>query len=337
VAVRLRGGRLARFGYRPAEVLSQVETAYAGSVVAQTHRQTQVIDVRVILDPRRRADPREIGELPIGSAQGALLPLRELATVEVASGRDAISHEGGRRRQVVTCDVVGRDVASFVADAERTVRGRVELPEGAYLVFGGTAQARARAQRELLLHSGIGVLGILLLLSTAAGHWRNLALLLANAPLALVGGVLAVTAQRLVGAGEGGVSLGSLVGFATLFGITLRNAIMMVSHFQHLVQVEGARWGRETALRGASERVVPIAMTALVTGLGLLPLALGADRAGGEIDGPMAVVILGGLVSSTALNLLVLPLLCLHFGRFGARAPADPGGRYTAPASREGT
>jgi len=152
--------------------------------------------------------------------------------------------------------------------------------------------------------------GILLLLGIVLSRARNLVLVLANVPFALVGGVLAVYFSG------GTLSVGSLVGFVTLFGITTRNSIMMVSHFEHLVDVEGRAWGLETALRGASERLVPILMTALVTALGLLPIAIGGESAGREIEGPMALVILGGLATSTLLNLLVLPTLAVRFGKF---------------------
>jgi Cu/Ag efflux pump CusA len=145
------------------------------------------------------------------------------------------------------------------------------------------------------------------------GSFHNLLLVLANLPFALVGGVLAALATG------GLLSIGSLVGFVTLFGITLRNSIMMISHYEHLVSVEGIPWGWDAAVRGATERLVPILMTATVTGLGLLPLALGSGDPGREIEGPMATVILGGLVTSTALNLLVLPTLALRYGRFTAR------------------
>jgi Cu/Ag efflux pump CusA len=175
-----------------------------------------------------------------------------------------------------------------------------------YLEFGGAAEAQSQATRQLLLHSAIAGVGILLLLIVVLGNWRNLFLLLMNLPFALVGGVMAV---YLFG-GEGGLSMGALVGFVTLFGITTRNSIMLLSHYEHLVSVEGREWNAATAVLGASERLVPILITALVTALGLLPLALGSGEAGREIEGPMAVVILGGLVTSTALNLLVLPVLC---------------------------
>jgi Cu/Ag efflux pump CusA len=165
----------------------------------------------------------------------------------------------------------------------------------------------------LLAHSALAGLGILLLLSIVMMNFRNLLLVLANLPFALVGGVLAVFAMG------GNLSLGPLVGFITLFGITLRNSIMMISHYEHLVSEEGMGWDLDTAIRGASERLAPILMTATVTGLGLLPLAIGSGDPGREIEGPMAIVILGGLITSTALNLLVLPTLALRFGRFEPR------------------
>jgi Cu/Ag efflux pump CusA len=218
----------------------------------------------------------------------------------------------------VTCNVEGRDVASFVAEAKREIARRVAFPAGTYLVFGGEAEVRAQAQQELLVHSGIAGVGIILLLAVVTGNLRNLLLVLINLPFALVGGVVAVYLT------SGSISIGGLVGFVTLFGITTRNSIMMMSHYQHLVTAEGMAWALPTALRGASERLVPILMTALVTGLGLLPIAVGADAAGREIEGPMAVVILGGLATSTVLNLLVLPSLALRFGNF--RAPPDHAG-----------
>jgi Cu/Ag efflux pump CusA len=152
--------------------------------------------------------------------------------------------------------------------------------------------------------------GILLLLSIVFRNTRNLLLVLANLPFALVGGVLPVFATG------GLMSVGAMVGFVTLFGITMRNSMMMISHFEHLVEQEGTTWGLEAALRGASERLVPILMTAIVTALGLLPLAIGSGEPGREIEGPMAVVILGGLATSTILNLLILPTLALRYGRF---------------------
>ena len=317
MAVRLRPARLAQFGYRPTDVLEAIQTAYQGALVAQVHRGNQVADVAVILDEASRRDPEGIRSLMLSNAQGLHLPLSELAEVYLTTGRYSISHEGARRRQVITCVPEGRDVTSFAAEAKQQVAAKVNFPKGTYAVFGGAAEATANAQQQLLLNSVIAAVGILLLLVVVTGNWRNLLLILANVPFALVGGVLAVYLTSKFGdPGEGGLTIGSLVGFVTLFGITTRNSIMMISHFEHLVNSEGMTWGLAAAIRGASERLIPILMTALVTAIGLLPLAIGSGEAGREIEGPMAIVILGGLITSTALNLLVLPTLALRYGRF---------------------
>jgi len=317
-SIRLRPDRLSELGFRPVDVMEAVQTAYQGSVVGQTHRGTQTTDVVVILEDAARRDPEAVGSLLLRNADGLRAPLRELAEIRDESDRYRILHEGARRRQTVTCNP-SRDVVSFVADAQRAVAARVALPAGAYAVFGGEAQAQSEARRELFGHAAIAGAGVLLLLAVGIGSFVNLGLLLANLPFALVGGVLALLVSGWFDPELGRLSIGTLVGFVTLFGITTRNSLMMVSHFDHLVREEGMAWGTEAALRGATERVVPILMTASVTALGLLPLALGTGQAGREIEGPMATVILGGLVTSTALNLLVLPTLALRFGRFEPR------------------
>jgi Cu/Ag efflux pump CusA len=317
MVVRLRPDRLMQFGFRPLEVLEAVQTAYQGDVVAQTYEGNKVFDVTVILEPAARQQPETIGDLLVGNSQGLRMPLNSLADVFLTAGRDTIRHDGARRRQTVTCNPGGRDVASFVADAEKQIAARVKFPTGVYAEFSGAAEQQAQAQTELLFHSLIAAAGIILLLAMIFRKASHVLLVLANLPFALVGGVLAIF---LVGffseEGRGSLSLGTLVGFVTLFGITMRNSIMMISHFGHLVNEEGQAWNLETALRGSTERLVPILMTALVTGLGLLPLALGSGEAGREIEGPMAIVILGGLITSTLLNLLLLPTLALRFGRF---------------------
>jgi CzcA family heavy metal efflux pump len=317
MAVRLRPDRLTQFGFRPLEVMEAVQAAYQGTVVAQVHQGSRVTEVAVILDAMHRREPEEIGSLLLRNSDGVAMPLKELADVYLTTGRYAIMHDGASRRQVVTCSAEDRDVTSLVADARKQIAEKINLPKGVYVVFGGEAEQAAEALRQLLLNSTIAGVGIVLLLIVVTGNWRNLFLILANVPFALVGGVLAVWLTGwLGGSGESGVTIGSLVGFVTLFGITTRNSIMMVSHFEHLVRQEGMVWGPEAAIRGASERLLPILMTALVTALGLLPLAVGTGEPGQEIEGPMAIVILGGLITSTLLNLLVLPTLALRYGKF---------------------
>jgi Cu/Ag efflux pump CusA len=316
MAVRLQPERLTQFGFRPVEVLEAVQTAYQGTIVAQTHRGNQIADVAVILEPAHRQDPETIGSLQVRNSQGLRLPLTELAEIFPTTARFSILHEGARRRQTVTCSTRGRDVSSFVEDAKKQVAAKISFPAGTYALFSGAAEAKEKAQQELLLHSVIASVGILLLLTIVFHNRRNLFLVLANIPFALVGGVLALWLTNLFDPGEGSLTIGSLVGFVTLFGITTRNSIMMISHFEHLVTQEGMTWGPEAVMRGASERLMPILITAIVTGLGLLPLAIGSGEAGREIEGPMAIVILGGLITSTILNLLILPALSLRFGRF---------------------
>jgi CzcA family heavy metal efflux pump len=322
LAIKLRMEKLTQLGFRPVEVLDAIQTAFQGTVVAQTFQANRVSDVAVILDESLRKTPETVGTLLLKSGQGLRLPLGELADIYLTSGRHSIAHDGARRRQTVTCTPEGRPVGAFVADAKARVAEKINFPAGVYAEFGGAAEAEREARQQLLLHSSVAAVGILLLLSMVFRSWRNLLLVLANVPFALVGGVLAVYITGLLEHGEAGLSIGSLVGFVTLFGITTRNSIMMISHFEHLIEKEGLTWGLETAIRGASERLVPILMTALVTALGLLPLAIGSGSAGREIEGPMAVVILGGLITSTILNLLVLPTLALRFGRFAVPASA---------------
>jgi Cu/Ag efflux pump CusA len=246
-----------------------------------------------------------------------MVSLSEVADVSRTTGRYMIAHQGARRVQTVTANVSGRDIESFATEVQAALRSNLHLPAGIYAELAGTATARRTAQRELLLNGLLAGGGILMLLWLAFGEGSRMLLVLVNLPFALVGGVLAVFASG------GDLSLGSLVGFVTLFGIATRNALMLVSHYDHLVNVEGAVWGPATALRGATERLGPILMTAMVTGLGLLPLALGSGDPGREIEGPMAIVILGGLITSTALSLFVLPTIALRYGRFHPRTSED--------------
>jgi CzcA family heavy metal efflux pump len=319
IVVKLRPERLTQFGFRPVEVLEAVQTAYEGELATQIYEGEKVFSVNVILAPSARQQPEAVGELLVANSQGTQMPLGKLADVYMGSGRYAILHDGARRRQTITCNPAGRDVASFVAEAQRQIADQVKFPAGVYVEFSGAAQEQAAAQRELLLHSLVAAAGIILLLAMVFRKASHLLLVLANLPFALVGGVLAIFLTGFLSGDGPSLSLGTLVGFVTLFGITMRNSIMMISHFEHLVNEEHLPWGIETALRGATERLVPILMTAIVTALGLLPLAIGSGEAGREIEGPMAIVVLGGLVTSTLLNLLVLPTLALRYGRFSIK------------------
>ena len=317
LAIRLRPAALKRWGLTAVPLLEAIRTAYQGERVGQVFDGNRVFNVAVILDSTQRRSVAQVGALSIRTPSGTFVPLRELADVYETAGRYVVLHNGARRVQTITANVVGTDVASFVSTARQNV-AKLTLPPGTYVEFGGTAEAQARSSRDLLLHSAFAGIAIVLLLSMVLAGGRSLALVLVNLPFALVGGVLAVFATG------GGLSIGAMVGFVTLFGITLRNSIMLLSHYDHLVRVEGLPWNADTAQRGAEERLSPILMTALVTALGLLPLALGSGEPGREIEGPMALVILGGLFTSTALNLLVLPMLALRFGRFEPTSEQQP-------------
>ena len=313
LAIRLRQSDLAATGLAADDALAAVEAATRGVKVAQTFEGNRATDVVVVLEPEARARPEDLRGLPIMTAAGRLVMLADVADIARTTGRFMISHQGARRVQTVTADARG-DEAGFAAELEQRL-ALTPLPFGVYAELGGTAQAQRDAQRELLLHSLLAGVGIVMLLALAFGDASRLLLVLANLPFALVGGVLAVFATG------GLLSLGSLVGFVTLFGIATRNAVMLVSHYDHLVTAEGESWGRATAIRGALERLGPILMTALVTALALVPLAVGSGDPGREIEGPMAIVILGGLLTSTVLSLFVLPTLALRWGRFDSSRP----------------
>ncbi len=310
MVLRLDRRRLSALGLSPASVAAAIEAAGRGVVVGRAFESDRAFDIAVRLEPPVRRDPELLGRIPLRTRDGRHVRLSAVVDAELTTGPYAVYHDGGRRFQAVTCNVGGRDVASFVAELRQRIARTVHLPAGVQMVFAGLAEAARGARRELLLHAAVVGGLIVALLALALGSGRNLLLVLTNLPFALAGGVLAVFAMG------GWLSLGTLVGFVTLFGITLRNSIMLVSHYQHLVAVEGQPWNAATAVRGAAERLAPILMTAATTALGLLPLAIGAEEAGREIEGPMAIVILGGLLTSTALNLLVLPALALRYGRF---------------------
>jgi CzcA family heavy metal efflux pump len=310
LAIRLRKDDLIRWGFDPVEVLDAIRIAYQGVTVGQIYDGNRVFDLSVILDPQDRKTVADVGTLPLRNPAGTYVRLRQLADIYETSGRYVVLHQGARRIQTVTGNVAGRDINSFVTDAKKQILSTIPFPPGTYAEFTGAAAAQARSKQDLLIHSLLAGVGLVIMLSLVTGRSRNLLLVLINLPFALVGGVLAVFFTG------GLLSIGSLVGFVTLFGITLRNSMMMISHYEHLVEIEGMTWGPEVAIRGASERLAPILMTALVTALGLLPLAVGSGAPGREIEGPMAIVILGGLATSTVLNLLVLPTLALRYGRF---------------------
>ncbi|MFA7350646.1 MAG: efflux RND transporter permease subunit [Methylotenera sp.] len=310
LVIRLRPEKMAQLGLQPTDVLDNIRAAHEGTPITQVYEGNRVIGVSVLLALEARDDVQETGSLPLFNPEGKLLRLRDVADIVQENGRSKILHAGAKRIQTVTANVNGRDMESFTNELKDTLKNDVVLSQGSYLEFTGAAEANAKSKEALILHSLLAGVTVFLMLYIAFGRLRNLLLTFANLPFALFGGVLAIMATG------GWMSIGSLVGFVTLFGITLRNSIMMVSHYQHLVDEENCIWGLETCIRGASERLPSILMTALVTALGLLPLAAASGQPGREIEGPMATIIVGGLITSTILNLLILPTIMLHFGKF---------------------
>lgn len=310
LAIRLLPEKLAHWGLQSTEVLDTIRIAYESLPITQVYDGNRVIGVSVVVDAKARDDIQEVGNLPLFNPEGKLLRLRDVADITQENGRSKILHAGAKRIQTVTANVVGRDIDAFTKELKNKINSKVILSESEFLEFTGAAEANKKSRQTLILQSALALAGIFLMLYIAFGRLRNLLLTFANLPFALTGGVLAVLFTG------GWVSLGSVVGFVTLFGITVRNSIMMVSHYQHLIDTEHCTWCLETCVRGASERLPAILMTALVTALGLLPLALASNQPGREIEGPMATIIVGGLITSTLLNLLILPTILLHFGRF---------------------
>ena len=310
LAIRLRPERLAAFGLQSLDVLENIQAAYEGVQATQIYQNNQIISVNVMFNQVVRDDLREIGGLPLKNPDGKIVYLRDVANISQENGRSKILHAGAKRIQTITCNIEDRDLNSFAKEMKQRINTGIALSSGNFVTYTGEAEANAQSREDLIVQSMLAGVGIFLMLYIAFGRLRNLLLTFANLPFALIGGVVAAMFTG------GWISLGSLVGFVTLFGITLRNSIMMVSHYQHLIDEENCIWGLETCIRGASERLPSILMTALVTALGLLPLALGSDQPGREIEGPMATIIVGGLITSTLLNLLILPTIMLHFGRF---------------------
>jgi CzcA family heavy metal efflux pump len=318
--ITLQPERLGLYGLQAADVLESVSAAYHGRVAAELQQADRVLPV-VVRIHGASTDPHEVGELLLRGRDGALTSLSAVAKIEITSARSLIDHEDGLRRQIVVASPSTSDQAGYADGARRVIAAKVELPPGIYLRYGGVAEAQRLASSELLLHSAAAFVLIVLLLGVAFGNARHVLLVLFSLPSTLIGGVLAVA---LTG---GSLTLGSMVGFVALFGMAARNTILLVSHYDHLVREEGQSWSLQTVLRGARERLTPVLLTTLLTALALLPVALQLHQPGHEIEGPMAVVILGGLVSSTLVSLLLIPPLAVRWLRTNASrttAPSTP-------------
>ncbi|HZE42143.1 MAG TPA: efflux RND transporter permease subunit [Steroidobacteraceae bacterium] len=300
--------QLAIHGLLAADVLQTVNAAFHGTVAAELNQADRSVPVAVRI-AHQRADPGALGALLLRGRDGALTPLSSVARISMPLARSVVDHQDGLRRQVVVASSKGADQARYAELARRSISAQVQLPPGVFLRYGGAAEAQAAARNELLLHSAAAFVLIVLFLALAFGSTRHVLLVLLSLPSTLIGGVVAVALSG------GTLTLGAMVGFVALFGMAARNTILLVSHYDHLVKAEAQPWNRETAARGAEERLTPVLLTALLTGLALLPVALQLHQPGHEIEGPMAVVILGGLVSSTLVSLLLIPPLAARWLR----------------------
>ena len=308
LSVELMHAEAGRFGLTPEDVRSQVTTLLQGRKVGEIFDEQKVFDVVVWGVPELRNDPGALRRLPLDTPEGGQVPLGEVARVRLSPTPSKISREGASRRIDVTCNVRGRDLGSVAREIKEHLAG-VSFARGYHPELIGEYQELQEAQRRLLALVALVLFGIYLLLHTEFDSMRDALLLFGSLPFALVGGVFAAF---LTG---GVLSLGSLIGFVTVLGISARNGILLVSHYRHLAREEGVARIEDIVLRGSEERLAPILMTALTTALALLPVIAGGARPGQEIEHPMAVVIVGGLVTSTALNLLVMPALYMALHR----------------------
>jgi Cu/Ag efflux pump CusA len=305
--IRADRAALARYGLGAGELAESVERAFAGETVGMMLEGQRTIELALRYDDTVREDLEAIKATPIDTPSGVRVPLGAVATLSRSTSPNTISREGVVRKMVVQANVADRDLAAVVGDLRAKVASEVPLPEGYFVVYGGQFESAEEATRTITM-LGVGVIaGIFLLLTVAYRSMRNAILTLVNLPLALVGGVAAVALT------SGVLSIPALVGFITLFGIATRNGILMVTHYEHLI-AEG-RSLVDAVVQGSLERLAPVLMTALCAGLALIPLVLAADEPGNEIQAPMGVVLLGGLLSSTVLNMLVVPVLFRRYGR----------------------
>jgi CzcA family heavy metal efflux pump len=308
IAVEVDLAAARRWGVKPGDVRRAAAVLIQGLEVNDIWQPTRVYDVSVWSTPETRRSVTSIERLPIDTPSGRKVPLGQIADVRIAPTPNIIKRENVSRRIDVTANVEGRDLDAVVADIDGRLEG-MTFARGYHAELLGESAERQGAQGRLLVYGLVACAAILLLLQLAFRSWTLASLFLLTLPMALVGGALAAF---LTG---GTVSLGSLVGFLTVFGIAARNGILLINHYQHLEGEEGEAFGPGLILRGARERLSPILMTALATGLALVPLAVVGDIPGHEIEHPMAIVILGGLLTSTFANLFVVPLVYLRFGK----------------------
>ena len=312
IQVRVDLARAQTHGLKPGDIRRAASTLVAGEEVGDVFRGGKAYDVQVWSPPRVRNSLTSIRNLPIDTPHGGFVLLDDVADVRVRATPNVIERDAGSRRIDVGANLRSRDLGSAVAEVEDRLQS-VDFPLGYHAEMLGEATERQQAQNRLLVFSIGAALAVLVLLQACFGSWRLSILSFLTLPIALVGGVLAAYAS------DGVISLGSLVGFLTVFGIAARNGILLVNHYQHLERHEGEPLGPALVIRGSRERLSPILMTSLATGLALVPLVAAGPIPGHEVEHPLAVVILGGLATSTLLNLFVVPALYLRVARAEVR------------------
>lgn len=310
VQINLDRRAAAALGLRADQLAEAVDVAFNGEAVSQVLENQRTYDIVVRFDDASRQSVESIATTLVDTPAGAKVPISQVAEVRVDQGPNTINRENVQRRIIVQANVANRGLGSVIDEIRERIARDVSLPEGYFVQYSGQFEAQEAAARQIVVMSVVAIAGIFLLLYLALGSTRLALLVMANLPLALIGGVMMVFLSG------GTLSIASLIGFITLFGIATRNGIMLITHYQHLLKEEGVSF-RESIIQGSLERLSPILMTALVTGVGLIPLALGVGQPGKEIQQPMAVVILGGIVSSTFLNMVVIPALYLKYGKAG--------------------
>jgi Cu/Ag efflux pump CusA len=304
---------LARHAITPARLARSVESLFQGTAAGEIVRDGLTSRVAVRFPERLRGHREALDALPITAPEGRLLRLGEVAHVRFDLGPGIIRRENVQRVAMLTANVAGADLAGVVEHARLSLEDGLRLPQGYQVIFSGQFEEAARSLQNLLVLSAGILVAMYGLLFLALRSHRGTLIVLVNLPLALIGGLLALAATR------SGFSVASLVGFITLFGVATRNGVLLVNHYRHLLEDERLPL-RNAVLRGSLERLAPVLMTALTAGLALVPLVLMGDRPGNEIQSPMAIVILGGLLSSTFLNLVVVPAL---YARWGQKAPSQ--------------
>ncbi|WP_198035273.1 efflux RND transporter permease subunit [Streptacidiphilus rugosus] len=315
IQVNVDLAKAAKYGLKPGDVRRQAATVVAGQEMGNVFENNQVYGVYVWSVPSARNNAGAISNLQLDTPAGGHVRLGDLATVQLAPDPYLITREDNSRYIDVGANVQGRDLSAVVSDIQNKLK-TVQVPRGSHYSLLGEYQERQQAQNSLLTTALLAGVAIMLLLQLAFGSWRLAALLFITLPMALVGGLIAIW----LGGAE--VTIGALVGFFTVFGIAARNGILMINHCQHLEREEDMPFGPDLVVRGASERLAPILMTSLATALALVPLVIAGDQPGREIEYPLAIVILGGLASSTLLTLFVVPSLYLRFGRRDTGSPA---------------